>query len=125
MEMPGNREPREHGEHRDRGCRIDHHPLPGTEACVQRCAGSHAVILTGPAVQPCRSQDGFVVSVMRPTTDPAAAGTLDLDRTETPVSDRNQGASEGDPAAIPAEAGAPPPRSRGWDAWAPWLIIFG
>jgi hypothetical protein len=31
----------------------------------------------------------------------------------------------GDPAAIAAEAGAPPPRSRRWDAWAPWLIIFG
>jgi hypothetical protein len=23
------------------------------------------------------------------------------------------------------EAGAPPPGSRRWDAWAPWLIIFG
>jgi hypothetical protein len=31
----------------------------------------------------------------------------------------------GDPAAIAAEAGAPPPGSRRWDAWAPWLIIFG
>jgi hypothetical protein len=31
----------------------------------------------------------------------------------------------GDPAAIAAEAGAPPPSSRRWDAWAPWLIIFG
>jgi hypothetical protein len=31
----------------------------------------------------------------------------------------------GDPAAIVAEAGAPPPGSRRWDAWAPWLIIFG
>jgi hypothetical protein len=31
----------------------------------------------------------------------------------------------GDPAAIAAEAGAPPPGSRPWDAWAPWLIIFG
>jgi hypothetical protein len=31
----------------------------------------------------------------------------------------------GDPAAIAAEAGAPPPASRRWDAWAPWLIIFG
>ena len=31
----------------------------------------------------------------------------------------------GDPAAIAAEAGAPPPDSRRWDAWAPWLIIFG
>jgi len=41
------------------------------------------------------------------------------------VSDRYQGASEGDPAAIAAEAGAPPPRSQRWDAWAPWLIIFG
>ena len=31
----------------------------------------------------------------------------------------------GDPAAIAARAGAPPPGSRRWDAWAPWLIIFG
>jgi len=31
----------------------------------------------------------------------------------------------GDPAAIAAEAGASPPGSRRWDAWAPWLIIFG
>jgi HAAS domain-containing protein len=31
----------------------------------------------------------------------------------------------GDPAAIAAKAGAPPPDSRRWDAWAPWLIIFG
>jgi hypothetical protein len=31
----------------------------------------------------------------------------------------------GDPAAIAAEAGAPPPGSQRWDAWAPWLIIFG
>jgi hypothetical protein len=31
----------------------------------------------------------------------------------------------GDPTAIAAEAGAPPPGSRRWDAWAPWLIIFG
>jgi HAAS len=31
----------------------------------------------------------------------------------------------GDPAAIAAEAGAPTPGSRRWDAWAPWLIIFG
>jgi hypothetical protein len=31
----------------------------------------------------------------------------------------------GDPAAIAAEAGAPPPASGRWDAWAPWLIIFG
>jgi hypothetical protein len=31
----------------------------------------------------------------------------------------------GDPAAIAAEAGAPSPGSRRWDAWAPWLIIFG
>ena len=31
----------------------------------------------------------------------------------------------GDPAAIAAEAGAPDPGSRRWDAWAPWLIIFG
>jgi hypothetical protein len=31
----------------------------------------------------------------------------------------------GDPAAIAAEAGAPPLGSRRWDAWAPWLIIFG
>jgi HAAS domain-containing protein len=31
----------------------------------------------------------------------------------------------GYPAAIAAEAGAPPPGSRRWDAWAPWLIIFG
>ena len=31
----------------------------------------------------------------------------------------------GDPAAIAAKAGAPPPGSRRWDAWAPWLIIFG
>jgi hypothetical protein len=31
----------------------------------------------------------------------------------------------GAPAAIAAEAGAPPPGSRRWDAWAPWLIIFG
>lgn len=30
----------------------------------------------------------------------------------------------GDPATIAAEAGAPP-GSRRWDAWAPWLIIFG
>jgi hypothetical protein len=31
----------------------------------------------------------------------------------------------GDPADIAAEAGAPSPGSRRWDAWAPWLIIFG
>src|SRR5580693_5650164 len=31
----------------------------------------------------------------------------------------------GNPAAIAAEAGAPPPGSRRWDSWAPWLIIFG
>jgi hypothetical protein len=31
----------------------------------------------------------------------------------------------GDPAAIAAEAGALPPGSGRWDAWAPWLIIFG
>jgi hypothetical protein len=31
----------------------------------------------------------------------------------------------GDPAAIAAEAGAPSPGTRRWDAWAPWLIIFG
>jgi hypothetical protein len=31
----------------------------------------------------------------------------------------------GDPAVIAAEAGAPSPGSRRWDAWAPWLIIFG
>jgi hypothetical protein len=31
----------------------------------------------------------------------------------------------GDPAAIAAEAGAPPLGSRRWDGWAPWLIIFG
>ena len=31
----------------------------------------------------------------------------------------------GDPAAIAAKAGAPPPASRRWDPWAPWLIIFG
>lgn len=31
----------------------------------------------------------------------------------------------GDPAAIAAKAGASPPASRRWDAWAPWLIIFG
>ena len=31
----------------------------------------------------------------------------------------------GDPVAIAAEAGAPPPGSGRWDAWAPWLIIFG
>ena len=26
---------------------------------------------------------------------------------------------------IAGQAGAPPPDSRRWDAWAPWLIIFG
>ncbi len=31
----------------------------------------------------------------------------------------------GEPAAIAAEAGAPPPGGGRWDAWAPWLIIFG
>jgi hypothetical protein len=31
----------------------------------------------------------------------------------------------GDPDAIAAKAGALPPASRRWDAWAPWLIIFG
>jgi hypothetical protein len=31
----------------------------------------------------------------------------------------------GEPAAIAAEAGAPSPATRRWDAWAPWLIIFG
>jgi hypothetical protein len=31
----------------------------------------------------------------------------------------------GDPGAIAAAAGAPPPGSRRWDALAPWLIIFG
>ncbi len=43
--------------------------------------------------------------------DPAGVRTL-LDRV-------------GDPAVIAAEAGAPSPGSRRWDAWAPWLIIFG
>jgi uncharacterized membrane protein len=45
------------------------------------------------------------------TDDPADVLTL-LDRV-------------GDPAAIAAEAGAPSAGSRRWDAWAPWLIIFG
>ena len=31
----------------------------------------------------------------------------------------------GEPAAIAAEADAPPLGSGRWDAWAPWLIIFG
>jgi hypothetical protein len=31
----------------------------------------------------------------------------------------------GDPAAIATEAGTPPPGSRRWDGWAPWLIVFG
>ena len=31
----------------------------------------------------------------------------------------------GAPAGIAAKAGAPPPGSGRWDAWAPWLIIFG
>ena len=31
----------------------------------------------------------------------------------------------GDPVAIAAEAGAPPPGTGRWDVWAPWLIIFG
>ena len=31
----------------------------------------------------------------------------------------------GDPTAIAAEAGAPVPGTGRWDAWAPWLIIFG
>jgi HAAS len=38
---------------------------------------------------------------------------------------RNLLARVGDPAVIAAEAGAPSPGSRRWDAWAPWLIIFG
>jgi HAAS len=38
---------------------------------------------------------------------------------------RNLLARVGDPAVIAAEAGAPSPDSRRWDAWAPWLIIFG
>jgi HAAS len=45
------------------------------------------------------------------TDDPASVRTL-LDRV-------------GDPAAIAAEAGAPPEGTGRWDAWAPWLIIFG
>ena len=44
---------------------------------------------------------------------------------DDPVSVRALLDRVGDPAAIAAEAGAPSPGSRRWDAWAPWLIIFG
>jgi hypothetical protein len=47
---------------------------------------------------------------------------LDLDET---ASVRTLLDRVGDPAAIAAEAGAPSPDSRRWDAWAPWLLIFG
>jgi hypothetical protein len=47
-----------------------------------------------------------------------------LDRDDT-ASVRTLLDKVGDPAAIAAEAGAPPPGSRRWDAWVPWLIIFG
>lgn len=45
--------------------------------------------------------------------------------TDDPAGVRTLLARVGDPAAIAAEAGAPSPDSRRWDAWAPWLIIFG
>ena len=51
-------------------------------------------------------------------------GRDELD-TDDPACVRTLLARVGDPAAIAAEAGAPPPDSRRWDAWAPWLIIFG
>jgi hypothetical protein len=51
-------------------------------------------------------------------------GRTGLDPDDT-ASVRNLLYRVGDPAAIAAEAGAPPPGSRRWDAWAPWLIIFG
>jgi hypothetical protein len=46
---------------------------------------------------------------------------LAVQRKETSVSDSYRGAAEGEGR----EPGAPPQGSRRWDAWAPWLIIFG
>ncbi|HZD16116.1 MAG TPA: hypothetical protein VE196_13530 [Pseudonocardiaceae bacterium] len=51
-------------------------------------------------------------------------GRAELDPDDT-ASVRTLLARVGDPAAIAAEAGVTPPGSRRWDAWAPWLIIFG
>ena len=54
---------------------------------------------------------------------------IDEERTELDPDDtasvRTLLSRVGDPAAIAAEAGALPPGSGRWDAWAPWLIIFG
>ena len=54
---------------------------------------------------------------------------IDEERTELDPDDtasvRSLLSRVGDPAAIAAEAGALPPGSGRWDAWAPWLIIFG
>ncbi len=54
---------------------------------------------------------------------------IDEERTELDPEDtgsvRTLLSRVGDPAAIAAEAGALPPGSGRWDAWAPWLIIFG
>jgi hypothetical protein len=51
-------------------------------------------------------------------------GRTGLDRHDA-ASVRTLLARVGDPAAIAAQAGAPTLGSRRWDAWAPWLIIFG
>ena len=51
-------------------------------------------------------------------------GRAELDPDDA-VSVRTLLSRVGDPAVIAAEAGAPPRESRRWDAWAPWLIIFG
>src|ERR1700722_1137850 len=99
--MRGNGQPHEHREPRDSDRRIDRHPLPGTEARVQRRAGSHAVILTGTAGQPYRSQDGSRVSVARPTTDPARGAHPGRWRKDTTVSDSYRGATKGELLGAP------------------------
>ena len=52
------------------------------------------------------------------------AGRSELDPDDA-ISVRALLAQVGEPEAIAAEAGVTPPGSRRWDAWAPWLIIFG
>src|SRR5580692_7792870 len=106
VEMPGSNQPHEHREPHNRDRRIDRQPLPGTEAVTQRHAGSTAGILTGPAGQPYRSQDGFRVSVTRPTTDPGRGAHPWRWRKETSVSDSYLGAAEG------GRPGAPLARRR-------------
>src|SRR5580704_14950577 len=115
--MHGNGNPHEHREPRDRDRRIDRHPLPGTEACVQRRAGSHAVILTGLAGQPYRSQDGYRVSVGRPTTDPARGAHPGRWRKETTVSDSYRGATNGELLGAPLARRAQPVEAESVAGW--------